>query len=136
MKTTFRICEESIFASQRQASSGQTRHPPDLTHTHHKLQHLPLWSRRPNHRACSTKMPPSQSYKRRYVACQHFPDDQTAWLQAGAGEDDFIHLLRGPDHVACDRQKEEEEPISSTSYASSVGIRYSHQYLEFLYFVG
>ena len=48
------------------------------------LTNLPLWSRRPNHRACSTKMPPSQSYKKRCVACQHSPDDQTIQLQAGA----------------------------------------------------
>ena len=28
--------------------------------------------------------------------------------QAGAGEDDFIYLLSGPDHVVCKRQEEEE----------------------------
>ena len=60
---------------------------------------LPLWSRRPNHRACSTKMPPSQSYKRRCVACQHSLDNQTLQLQAGAGEDDVIHLPSGLDRV-------------------------------------
>ena len=47
----------------------------------------------------STKMPPSQSYKRRCVACQHSPDDQTLRLQAGAEEDDVIHLPSGPDRV-------------------------------------
>ena len=66
-----------------------------------------LWSRRTNHRACSTKMPPLQSYKRRCVACQHFPDDQTLRLQAGAGED-IIHLPSGLDRVDCERQEEEE----------------------------
>ena len=45
------------------------------------------------------------------VACQHFPDDQTLRLQAGAGEDDVIHLPSGPDRVDCDRQEEEEEVI-------------------------
>ena len=51
---------------------------------------------------------PFISYKR-CVACQHSPDDQTLSLQAGAGEDDFIHLPSGPDRVACERQEEEEE---------------------------
>ena len=37
------------------------------------------------------------------------PDDQTPRLQAGAGADDFIHLPRGPDRVACELQEEEEE---------------------------
>ena len=64
------------------------------------LTNLPLWSRRTNHRAHSTKMPPSQSYKRRRVACQRFPDDQTLQLQTGAGED-IIHLLSDLDHVDC-----------------------------------
>ena len=57
-----------------------------------------------NHTARSTKMPPSQSYKRRRVACQHSPDDQTLRLQAGAGEDGVIHLPSGPDRAACKRQ--------------------------------
>ena len=35
---------------------------------------LPLWSRRPNQRACSTMMSPSQNYKRRCVGCQRSPD--------------------------------------------------------------
>ena len=52
-------------------------------------------------------MPPSQSYKRRRVACQHFPDDQTLRLQTGAGEDDIIHLPSGLDRVDCKRQEEE-----------------------------
>ena len=43
------------------------------------------------------------------MACQHSPDDQTLRLQAGAGEDDFIHLSTGPDRVACERQEEEEK---------------------------
>ena len=73
------------------------------------LTNLPLWSRRTNHRACSAKMPPLQSYKRRRVACQHFPDDQTLRLQAGAGEDDVIHLPSGLDRVDCERQEEEED---------------------------
>ena len=38
-----------------------------------------------------------------------WPDDQTLRLQAGVGEDDIIHLPRGPDRVACERQEEEEE---------------------------
>ena len=54
-------------------------------------------------------MPPLQSHKRRRVACQHFPDDQTLRLQAGAGEDDVIHLPSGLDRVDCERQEEEEE---------------------------
>ena len=70
------------------------------------LTNLPLWSRRPNHRARSTKMPHSQSYKRRRVACQHFPDDQTLWLLAGAGEDDVIRLPSGLDRVVYERQEE------------------------------
>ena len=53
-------------------------------------------------------MPPSQIYKK-CVACQHTPDDQTLQLQAGAAEDDFIHLPSGPGRVACERQEEEEE---------------------------
>ena len=68
-----------------------------------------LWSRRPSHRACSTKMPPSQSYKRRCVACQHFPEDQTLQLQAEAGENNVIHLPSGLDHIACEQEEEEEE---------------------------
>ena len=43
------------------------------------------------------------------MACQHFPDDQTLWLQAGAGEDDVIHLPSGLDRVDCERQEEEED---------------------------
>ena len=54
-------------------------------------------------------MPPLRSHKRRRVACQHFPDDQTLRLQAGAGEDDVIHLPSGLDRVDCERQEEEEE---------------------------
>ena len=54
-------------------------------------------------------MPPLQSYKRRRVACHHFPDDQTRRLQTGAGEDDIIHLPSGLDRVDCERQEEEEE---------------------------
>ena len=49
-----------------------------------------------------------QSYKRRRVACQHSPDDQTLRLQAGAGEDDVIHVPSGLDHVDCKRHEEEE----------------------------
>ena len=45
--------------------------------------------------------------KRRRVACQHFPDDQTLRLQTGAGED-IIHLPSGLDRVDCERQAEEE----------------------------
>ena len=52
-------------------------------------------------------MPPLQSYKRRRVACQHFPDGQTLRLQTGAGEDNIIHLLSGLDCVDCERQEEE-----------------------------
>ena len=54
-------------------------------------------------------MPPLRSHKRRRVACQHFPDDQTLRLQAGAGEDDVIHLPSGLDRVDCERQEEEED---------------------------
>ena len=58
-------------------------------------------------------MPPLRSHKRRRVACQHFPDDQTLRLQAGAGEDDVIHLPSGLDRVDCERQEEEEEEIQT-----------------------
>ena len=43
------------------------------------------------------------------MACQHSPDDQTLQLPAGAGQDNFIYLLSGPDYVACECQEEEEE---------------------------
>ena len=43
------------------------------------------------------------------MACQHSPDDQTPQLQAGAGEDDAIHLPSGLNRVDCLRQEEEEE---------------------------
>ena len=36
------------------------------------------------------------------------PDDQALRLQAGAGEDDVIHLLSSLDHVDCERQEEED----------------------------
>ena len=42
------------------------------------------------------------------MACQHFPDDQTLWLQTGAGEDDIIHLPSGLDRVDCERQEGED----------------------------
>ena len=42
------------------------------------------------------------------MACQHFPDDQTLRLQAGAGEDDVIRLPSGLDRVDCERQEEED----------------------------
>ena len=48
------------------------------------------------------------------MACQHFPDDQTLRLQAGAGEDDVIHLPSGLDRVDCERQEEEEEESVGT----------------------
>ena len=53
-------------------------------------------------------MPPSQSHKRRCVACQHSSDDQTLRLQAGAGEDDVSHLPSGLDHADCERQEEDD----------------------------
>ena len=40
------------------------------------------------------------------MACQHSLDDQTLRLQAGAGEDDVIHLPSGVDRVDCERQEE------------------------------
>ena len=43
------------------------------------------------------------------MACQHSPDDQTQRLQAGAGEDNVIHLPSGVDCVDCERQEEEED---------------------------
>ena len=52
-----------------------------------------------------------QQSKRRRVACQHFPDDQTLRLQAGAGEDDVFHLPSGLDRVDCERQEEEDQSI-------------------------
>ena len=61
-------------------------------------------------------MPPLQSYKRRRVACQHFPDNQTLRLQTGAGENGIIHLPSGLDRVDCERQ--EEEDTAATLLAS------------------
>ena len=85
------------------------------------LTNLPLWSRRPNHRACCTKVSPPQSYKRRCMACRHFSDDQTLRLQAGARKDDFIHLPRDPYRVACERQEEEVFlPIINTDHRPSM----------------
>ena len=43
------------------------------------------------------------------MACQHFPDDQTLWLQTGAGEDGIIHLPSCLDRIDCELQEEEEE---------------------------
>ena len=43
------------------------------------------------------------------MACQHFPDDQTPRLQAGAEEDDVIHLPSGLHRVDCEHQEEEED---------------------------
>ena len=37
------------------------------------------------------------------------PWQPTLWLQAGAREDDAIHLPSGLDHVDCERHEEEEE---------------------------
>ena len=51
-------------------------------------------------------MPPLQSYKRRCVACQHFPDDQNLRLQTGAGENDIVHLVSGLDRADGERQEE------------------------------
>ena len=59
------------------------------------------------------RCPPLRSHKRRRVACQHFPDDQTLRLQTGAGEDDIIHLPSGLDRV--DRERHEEEDGRSLS---------------------
>ena len=54
------------------------------------------------------------------MSCQHSPDDQTLRLQAGAGENDSIHLPSGPDRVACGRQEEEEnDPESRLGLESS-----------------
>ena len=98
------------------------------SHMHGKLKlasltNLPLWSRRQNYRYYSSaKMPPSQSHKRRRVACQHSPDDQTLRLQTGAGEDDAIHLPSGLDRVACERQEEEKDSTHFTCVAEDVFI--------------
>ena len=43
------------------------------------------------------------------MTCQHSPDGQTLRLQAGAEEDDVIHLPSVLDRVTCERQEEEEE---------------------------
>ena len=61
-------------------------------------------------------MPSSQNYKRRYVACQHFPNDHTLRLQTGAGEDDIIHLPSGLDRVDCERQEEEEPVMTAKNF--------------------
>ena len=68
---------------------------------------------------------PSQSYKKRCVACQYSLDVQTLWLQAGAGEGSFIHLLSGPDCVACKRQEEVKEDEHK---AKPVGFIFSHTF--------
>ena len=44
---------------------------------------LSVWSRRPNYRSCSSKMPPSQRHWRRCVACQNCLDDQTPQQHTG-----------------------------------------------------
>ena len=62
----------------------------------------------------------SQCYSRR-VACQHFPDDQTLRLQAGAGEDDVIHLPSGLDRVDCERQEEEDSVTDGVRLREVVG---------------
>ena len=90
------------------------------------LTNLPLWSRRPNHRARSTNMPPSQSYKRRCMPCQHSPDDQTLRLQVGAGEDDVIHLPSGLDRVDCERQEEEQRSARSKSAPQAAMCQHQH----------
>ena len=54
------------------------------------------------------------------MACQHSPDDQTLWLQAGAGEDDVIYLPSGLDRVVCERQEEEETPGQITLVTSKI----------------
>ena len=46
-----------------------------------------------------------------FCHCPLDNDDQTLWLQAGAGEDNIIHLPSGRDRVDCKRQEEEEEVI-------------------------
>ena len=98
-------------AASRSGEASYRTHQTEQTYAPQNeagiLTNPPLWSRRPNHKACSTKMPLSQGYKR-CVACQHSHDDQTPRLQAGAGEDGFIHIPSGPDHVVCERQEEEE----------------------------
>ena len=45
--------------------------------------------------------------KKKKIKKHHHLDDQTLRLQAGAGEDDFIHLQSGPARVACERQEGE-----------------------------
>ena len=87
------------------------------------LTNPPLWSRRTNHRARSTKMPPLQSYKRRRVACQHFPDDQTLRLQTGAGEDDIIYLPSGLDLCRLRMPRRREKKKKNWNRRSSIGDR-------------
>ena len=81
-------------------------------------------------------MPPLRSHKRRRVACQHFPDDQTLRLQAGAGEDDVIHLPSGLDRVDCERQEEEEDLIRSIFKGCRYGKYESFEHLLFFHFLG
>ena len=47
------------------------------------------------------------------MACQHFPDEKTLRLQAGAGEDDIIHLPNGLDRVHCERQEEKRKVLTA-----------------------
>ena len=54
------------------------------------------------------------------MACHHSVDNQTLQLHAGAGEDGFMYLLSGPDHVAC---KHQEEGMKNGGYR--VYIRFS-----------
>ena len=62
----------------------------------------------------STKMSSSSSFKKRCVAGQHYTDNQTLQLQAGAGQDDFIYLPSSSDRAACERQEEEEKEYCFT----------------------
>ena len=52
------------------------------------------------------------------MACQHFPDDQTPRLRAGAGEDDLIHLPSGPANAKKRKEKKDGTAGSSVTLLS------------------
>ena len=67
--------------------------------------------------ACSTKKTPAQSHQSRCVACQHFLDDQTLRLQAGAGEDRYIYHLADLMAEPANSKKKKRKKTGSTLFS-------------------